>query len=356
MVEGELEQRFFDSLHDVVIKEVWREARKEMRACTLCPLKCGADRMKGFQGACGASLTGEVFYAGLLVNEEHDLNPSYEVFFTGCNLGCRFCYLADKVRSKGGSADTFSPLPLWGHPLYNDAAVHDAKTLSAVGGEPAVNLLGALYLYDTVEVRPRVWNSNMYYGQFVSEAVSRVADVVVADVHFGNNNCASRIAGAGDYLEKVFTTIGRAVSAGCEVIIRHLVLPGHVDCCALPVMQRAAYEFPGVRFHLLFNYMPPPPLQASSTPELLNKPAFVEVNRALEKADELGLRMEPARVEGSCQGNVGGVSEVFSASSPECGEIIIDTDGEIFIPHLTPGLQDVLACMKEETNVQVRDE
>ena len=121
MAEGELEQRYFESLRDAVIKEVWREAGKQMRSCSLCPLKCGTDRLSGNRGACGASLTGEVFYAGLLVNEEHDLNPAYEVFFTGCNLGCRFCYLADKVKSSIALRDNHSgPLPLYAHPLYND--------------------------------------------------------------------------------------------------------------------------------------------------------------------------------------------------------------------------------------------
>ncbi len=319
---------------DERIKDCFREAMSEMADCRLCPWQCGADRLHGQIGRCGAAPFGEVFYAGLLMNEESDLNPAYEVFFTGCNLSCRFCYLAEKVRRAPGSHPA---APLAGHPLFRDQGLESARSLSAVGGEPAVNLAAALYLFGALPLRPRVWNSNMVYAPAVARMVARAADVVVADIHFGNDRCAELIAGLPGYLDTVLANLESARAAGLSVIVRHLPLPGHYDCCGRAVIRIMRDFFPALSFHVLSHYLPPPPVQAGVCRGLRRSLPPSDSRRLKNEAREAGLRLEP---DGAPEKRAPGPAD-------ERGEIIIGADGSVIVPHLTPGLLELVRAIKE---------
>ena len=333
---------FLDRIADPGIRELAARSWPEYQRCRACPRECGADRLAGERGSCGASLLGEVFYAGLLVNEERDLNPAYEVFFTGCPLSCRFCYLAEKVR--GGAPGI---LPLVGHPLFDDPGLREARTICAVGGEPGVNLLAALYLFGTAGARPRVWNTNLYYADWVAEAAGEVADVVIGDLHFGNDVCAERLANAPAYLATVAQNLARAVASGAEVIVRHLVLPGHVECCALPAIRLVAEKFPAVRFHLLGQYLAPGRAQAGECRELLGTVSLSEMSFLERAALAAGLRLEPEpRFHEDAPGFETGLAGQESAAR-ESGEIIIEPDGRVIVPHLTPGLLAMAQELRE---------
>jgi putative pyruvate formate lyase activating enzyme len=41
-----------------------------------------------------------------------------------------------------------------------------------------------------------------------------------------------------------------------EVMVRHLVLPGHLECCTRPIMEWVSRNMPGVYFNLMFQYRP----------------------------------------------------------------------------------------------------
>jgi putative pyruvate formate lyase activating enzyme len=330
-----------ECLTDPRIREIGAEALREYGRCRLCVRDCGTNRRSGQRGSCGASTWGEVFYAGLLVNEESDLNPAYEVFFTGCNLDCGFCYLRDKVRGKASS------LPLIGHPFFQDPGLKAARSINAVGGEPGVNLLAALHLFDTVPVRPRVWNSNMIYSSFVAKAVAEVADVVVADIHFGSDRCAREIAGSGSYLEPVLNNIEHACSARLTVIVRHLLLPGHEDCCGRAVLRIMAERFPDLRFHLLANYLPPRKGQTIMRPELSREVSPDAAARLRDEALKLGLRLEPAPDRMERESLLAALRDRGALACWEQGEIIIEPSGRMVIPHLTPQLLEVVAGMED---------
>ena len=64
-----------------------------MNECTLCPRKCGTDRINS-QGFCGAESKAIVARASLHKWEEPCIsykNGAGTVFFSGCNLHCCFC-------------------------------------------------------------------------------------------------------------------------------------------------------------------------------------------------------------------------------------------------------------------------
>ena len=61
--------------------------------CTLCPRKCGADRLNHL-GACNAPILPYIAKAALHMGEEPFISGergSGAIFFCGCNLKCVFC-------------------------------------------------------------------------------------------------------------------------------------------------------------------------------------------------------------------------------------------------------------------------
>jgi putative pyruvate formate lyase activating enzyme len=254
-------------------------ARKALRECRLCPRNCGVDRTAGRKGYCrlddGLRVYREVLYWG----EEKELNPSHQVYFAGCNLKCDFCAVGEWNESpeEAPKADIEQLVTVIGR-----RRKEGAKNLNLLGGEPAVNVCGIIELLgrldDTTAV---VWNSNMYYNAIVDELMAGLMDICLADFKCGNADCARRLLDSADYVEVVKENIVRA-ARHCDVIVRCLVLPGHSDCCAVPILEWLAEEAPTVKVSLRGNYVPPArPKEAP--PGYLPPAEFERVERLAQK-------------------------------------------------------------------------
>lgn len=131
-----------------------------------------------------------------------------------------------------------------------------ARTLNILG-EPAVSLHGVLDILSVPDPDITVvWNSNMYYCQVVSDVLEGLVDIYLADLKCGNPDCAQAMLGAGDYLDVVRSNIVRVASVG-QVIVRHVILPGHQDCCLGPILRRLAEYLPDVLVSLRSDYVLP---------------------------------------------------------------------------------------------------
>ena len=76
-----------------------------MKNCRLCPRNCGADRLSGKRGYCGAGAEILVARAALHMWEEPCISGSEgsgAVFFSGCSLGCVFCQNRSISRGERG--------------------------------------------------------------------------------------------------------------------------------------------------------------------------------------------------------------------------------------------------------------
>jgi putative pyruvate formate lyase activating enzyme len=229
-------------------------AREALRNCRLCPRNCGVDRTAGETGYCGLDEKLRCFRELLFDGEESDLNPSYHICFTGCNLRCEFCTVAEWNEQPLAAADVdYDNLK----DKITEKTRQGARTLNLLGGEPAVNIYGILELLSQVECKTTVvWNSNMYYYDIVDELTAGLADVYLADLKVGNTHCAGTLLGADDYLNVVKRNIVKAGAHG-RVIVRHIILPGHAECCLKPILLWLAQELPGVEVSLRDNYFPP---------------------------------------------------------------------------------------------------
>jgi len=258
--------------------------REGLRSCRLCPRQCGVDRLGGRKGVCGLDATVRWFREMVIDYEESPLNPSHQVYFAGCNLGCAFC----SVQEWNLEPEAARPMDLRGlAAVIEQRRRQGARTLNLLGGEPAVSVHGIVELLARVDVRTTVvWNSNMYYGDHVARALDGLVDIYLADLKCGNATCAERLLGAGDYLDVVRANILGARAVG-DVIVRHLILPGHLDCCLGPTLEWIAQHAPDLKVSLRGDYAPP--AHDSAAPPTYLCPG--DRDRALRMAGGLGLHV-----------------------------------------------------------------
>ena len=206
----------------------------QLRECRFCPRDCGVDRLGGELGYCGVGIRSRYFAEFVHFGEEQELVPAYAIFFTGCNLRCGFCINYDVVVApqRGVEAE-----PDYFRRRITEHARHGVKWVSFIGGEPTCHLHTiAEILTGFDSPLPVVWNSNFYFSPAVRPSIVALTDLFLADLKFGNDACAEQLAGAKRYLEVVGGNL-LAVSQQRELIVRHLLLPGHQECCTVPVLD-----------------------------------------------------------------------------------------------------------------------
>lgn len=212
-------------------------ARRLLSNCTLCSRRCGVDRLAGGEGVCGLgaeALVGEHFTH---LAEEAPVNPSYLISLTGCGLQCRFCQQYRLLYLGAGAAQALTPA------MWSELDMAGARSLSFAGGNPDESLYGILRFLFAAPAGwklPVVWNTNAFCPPETIRLLDRVVDAFIPDFKFGSRRCADNLANAFDYPAVAKAAIQEMVSQGVPVILRVLVLPGHVDCCHLPALAAIA--------------------------------------------------------------------------------------------------------------------
>lgn len=265
-----------------------------LRRCALCELRCGADRAAPTRGdaprpPCGLTSETWCFKRHVSFAEELELLPSYMVYFGGCNFRCRFC-----VQAPGCFA------PSAGSPVNAEEAASDfrravskgARTINLLGGEPSMHPhtileIAAAAAASGDEPLPLVLNTNMYMTPEVIELLDGVVSMYVADFKFGGGDCGRRLAGIERYWEVVTRNL-LLVRGRADLIVRHLVMPGHLDCCLVPVARWVADQLPDARFTLMTSYLPA--WRASAQSDLNRCLTREECQKADQIVAELGLR------------------------------------------------------------------
>ncbi|MBL8851316.1 MAG: hypothetical protein JNG89_16660, partial [Planctomycetaceae bacterium] len=115
-----------------------------------------------------------------------------------------------------------------------------------------------------------------------------LVDTYIADFKFGNDSCAQRIASVDNYVAIVTRNLQTAARQG-SLIVRHLLLPGHFDCCFVPIVQQLRRALPGVKFSLRDGYLPK--WRAGQFSELSRRLPAGEGNRAAQFARDHGIKL-----------------------------------------------------------------
>lgn len=223
------------------------------RHCLLCEHRCGVNRGAGELGRCKAGTEARVFRHRVEHGEEPQLVPSHLFYLSGCDLRCAFCIAEEKAFDPRIGSLLDGPFLRkaidWGRD-------RGARNLQWVGGEPTIHIPAILRaLSGCPDVPPIVWKSDFHFTPEALELLDGVVDVHVADFKFGNDGCAERIAGVHGYVGIVGRNLLLA-RASTPLIVRHLLLPGHFECCFMPVARWLADHLPGVPFSIRDGYLP----------------------------------------------------------------------------------------------------
>ena len=200
--------------------------------CTLCPLECGANRLKN-AGACGAT--------GLQIAKYY-LHPFEEpcisfqkgsgtIFFTGCNLRCVFCQNYEVSRAKRGKEITPSELA----DIFKKLEDMGAENVSLVTPSHLIPYLVRAFEIYKPKI-PVVYNTGSYEKIDTLKAIDPYVDIYLPDLKFYSPTLSKRYLGKENYFEIASEAIkfmanakplrmteeGKMLS-GC--IVRHLVMP-----------------------------------------------------------------------------------------------------------------------------------
>jgi putative pyruvate formate lyase activating enzyme len=210
-------------------------------------------RVHGQRGPCKAGVSARVFKHRVEYGEEREISPSLLFYLSGCDLRCAFCIAEENAFDPARGR----PLePEWFCEAVAEGTRQGARTLQWVGGEPTIHLPAILEVMATCTVLPPVvWKSDFYGTPDAFALMDGAVDVFVADFKFGNDACARRLAGVNRYVEVVTRNL-LAASRQADLIVRHLLLPGHHDCCFVPIANWLRERLPAAKLSLRDCYLP----------------------------------------------------------------------------------------------------
>ena len=260
-------------------------AKRILTSCHFCTRKCSINRVEGKLGycRCGTEITVSSIFEHM--GEEPELVPSGTVFTMGCTMQCKHCQNwtisqwidEGKAYTQRGLAEEIERLRLNG-----------CRNANLVGGEPTPWLQQWLETFKHVKVNiPVVWNSNSFYSPETAQLLAGFADVYLLDFKYGPGECAKRISDAPNYWGSCIHNHLEAKKHG-ELIIRILILPSHLDCCARPTIHWIAEKLgTQTRVNVMFQYRPE--WRAYEIPELRRRLVKDEMKKAIQLAKEADL-------------------------------------------------------------------
>jgi putative pyruvate formate lyase activating enzyme len=263
-------------------------AHASLANCHLCAHHCGANRLAGETGPCHAGATANFFLAQTEVTDELELIPTFAVALSGCDLRCDFCITgAESWNPRVGKFFNGEAMA----EKATTALADGAKTVMVLGGEPTIHLPSVLEFISHLPNDAKiVWKTNAHGSAQARELLDSIVDVWLADYKFGNDDCAQRLAKVSDYTSVVRENLLWA-DANSELIVRHLLMPGHLECCWRPTAEWLAENLPDVKVNLRSGFWPA--WKSSRHAELRGTVTDDEARLAWKIAENFGLNLIP---------------------------------------------------------------
>jgi len=272
-------------------------AYQYLNECKFCERRCGVNRIQGEKGFCHLDKDIYVSSAFLHWGEESVLVPSGTIFFTGCNFGCVFCQNYDisnawkgrrKIENIAQKVDAKN-LAIIAEKLVENGGIN----LNWVGSDPipCLHLIIKSMHYQTINIT-QLWNSNFYLTEESLDLIIDFMDFWLPDLKYGNNKCAEKYSGIKCYWDVLTRNLKRIHDDGSgEIIIRHLVMPNHVECCSKPILDFIRKEIPKSVVNIMGQYRPE--YKAREYPEIARRPTAEEILDVKRYADNLGILYKP---------------------------------------------------------------
>lgn len=229
-------------INDVGVALLGDPKKLNLNKCNLCPHKCNVDRENGQVGRCKATNKVKIALVSLHKFEEPCIsgkNGSGTVFFSNCNLKCKFCQNYEISQLGNGKEITIEELA-------------DIFLSQERNGAHNINLVTpTMYVYQIIEALkiakskglniPIIYNTNGFENVETIKLLKGYIDVYLPDFKYFNNELAKKYSGVNNYFENASVAIKEMKSqVGNPVfnedgmiqkglIIRHLILPNYIQ-------------------------------------------------------------------------------------------------------------------------------
>lgn len=289
-IRREFEEVFNDVSFNDIIKSDFsyldlkiKIAEEIFKNCYFCEMRCYVNRItnKGFCGVINPKIASEFIHTG----EEAPLVPSHTVFFTGCNFGCIYCQNFDISQfPEAGMEISEEQLAK----IIDKRRQEGSRNVNFVGGDPTPDLP---YILKTMQLCnenvPVIWNSNFYMSEDVMKLLDGFVDLFLSDFKYGPEGCAEKLSKVPDYWN-VITRNHQMAKASGNMIIRHLVLPDHVECCSKPILKWISENLgKETAVNIMGQYRPI--YRAQECDEITRYPSHHELEEVVNYARKLGL-------------------------------------------------------------------
>lgn len=267
--------------------------------CELCERRCGVNRSAGERGFCKMSDKVYIARADLHMWEEPPITAergSGTVFFSGCSLGCIYCQNRKISRGKAGSEKSIDELSEIFLSLEKKGA-HNINLVTPTHYVPSIIEAVKIARKNGLTL-PIVYNTASYETVETLEALRDTVDVWLPDLKYYKPKTAKQYSNAENLPEISRLAIDKMVEMAGNptfdenevmtrgVIVRILLLPGHVAEAKLNV--KYLYEKYGDKIYisLMSQYTPSPDLPAP----LNRRVTVAEYDELVSYADRLGIK------------------------------------------------------------------
>jgi len=215
-----------------------RSLNEILAKCSLCPRRCGVNRIQGELGYCKAGSELMVSSVFPHFGEEAPLvgyHGSGTIFLTNCNLRCIFCQNDDISHGGRGERTSLSQMASYMMRLQ-ELRCHNINFVTPTHYVPQI----VTSLPEAIELGlhlPLVYNCSGYESLEVIKLLDGIIDIYMPDAKYAGEEPAKRFSNAPDYphiLKEALREMHRQVGdlqmnqngiAERGLLIRHLVMP-----------------------------------------------------------------------------------------------------------------------------------
>ena len=276
------------------------KAYRILEECSVCPRRCGVDRLKGEKGFCKAGKLPMVSSFGPHFGEEPPLVGRFgsgTIFFTHCNLSCQFCQNCDI--SQLGHGEEVSLEKLAGEMVsLQKRGCHNINFVTPTHFVPQIIASLSLAIEGGLTV-PLVYNCGGYESVETLRLLDGVFDIYMPDAKYSDREKAATYSKAPDYprvmreaLKEMHRQVGdlemdeRGI-ARRGLLIRHLVLPYDLAGTRETMHFMAKEISPNTYVNIMDQYRPC--YQARRHPVLSRRTTAEEYEKAVEVTLSEGL-------------------------------------------------------------------
>lgn len=215
---------------------------KSLASCSICPRKCGVNRLKGEKGFCKTGLKPKVYSYMAHRGEEpaiSGVNGSGTIFFSNCNMSCVYCQNYEFSQLGAGRETGFEDLAKFMLEL-EDFGCHNINLVTPTHILPQILKSLKIAISGGLTI-PLVYNTSGYELVEIIKLLDGIIDVYLPDMRYASQEASARFSGAPDYpqynreaIKEMFRQVGLPQMDESGVIrrgmvIRHLVLPNNVS-------------------------------------------------------------------------------------------------------------------------------